>query len=82
MDFNTILLLTLAGLLFLMLLVVAGLTLSARVFTTLAELIRSVFLLVTQVREKNGSAPTASLPSQEVDTSSSQKDGVPSESEK
>ena len=82
MDFQTILLLTLAALLLVTLLLVGGLTLTARAYTTLAGLIHSLFSLVMAELANKSSAPTASSPNQGNDTSVYPTDTEPSESGK
>lgn len=81
MDQPTILVLTLAGLLLVALLVIGGLSLSARAFTTLTELIHLLGLQAIQQSKERPPAQTASSQSKGTGNSSSQVTSTPTESE-
>jgi hypothetical protein len=70
MDFQTIVFLTTAGTLILVIMVLAGLVLSARSFTQLAELIRYIGSLVAQQHQETRQAVTTLLHEVENGTSS------------
>lgn len=61
MDFQTIVFLTTAGTLILVIMVLAGLVLSARSFTQLADLVRYIGSLVVQQHQETQQVVTSSL---------------------
>lgn len=76
-DLNAMLLWIIAATVSMLLLVLAGVVLSARAFTQLAELIRFLGSLVAQLHTGGQQVQTTSLPEKESDTPSSHPDVTP-----
>lgn len=77
MDYPTTVLLTLAALLTLSLLIIAGLVVSARAFTQLVELTRSIGSQVVALKQETQQALITSLGESGKDTKSAQRDDTP-----